>query len=59
MPVHLPMGWIEGILGVAGSGLAIWLWWLNNRAATKEEVKDQNAAEVHRRTADIIDDELQ
>ena len=34
------MGWIEGILGVAGSGLAIWLWWLNNRAATKEEVKE-------------------
>ena len=53
------MGWLEGILGIAGSGLAIWLWWLNNRAATKKEVKDQNAAEVHRRTADIIDDELQ
>ena len=52
------MGWVEGILGLLGSGLAIWLWWLNNRAASKQERKDQNAAEVHSRTADIIDDEL-
>jgi len=52
------MGWIEGILGIAGGGLSIWLWWLNNRAATKEEIKDQNAADNHERTADYIDDQL-
>ena len=52
------MGWIEGILSVAGAGLGIWLWWLHNRAATKKEIKEQNAAKFHSDTADIIDDEL-
>ena len=52
------MGWIEGILGIAGGGLSIWLWWLNNRAATKEEKKEQNAADIHKRTSDYIDEQL-
>lgn len=54
----LKMGYVEGILGVLGAGLSIWLWWLNNRAATKKEIKEQNAAKTHRDTADYIDDQL-
>lgn len=52
------MGWIEGILGAAGAGLSIWLWWLRNRTATKKEKKDQNAADSHKHNADVIDDLL-
>ena len=52
------MGWIEGILGVAGAGLSVWLWWLNNRADTKEEKKDKNVADNHKRNADFIDAQL-
>jgi hypothetical protein len=55
----LTMGYIEGILGIAGAGLSIWLWWLNNRAATKKEIKEQDAAKVHKHTADHINDQLQ
>lgn len=52
------MDWIGAALGIVASGMGVWLWYLNHTAPTKKERKDQNAAEVHKRTSDIIDDEL-
>ena len=49
---------VETIIGLLASGAAIVLWWLQNRAATKKERKEQNAADIHRETSDIIDSQL-
>ena len=46
---------VETIIGLVASGAAIVLWWLQNRAATKEEKRKQDAAKLHKDTSDIID----
>jgi cell division protein FtsX len=49
---------VESIIGLIASGVAVLLWWLQNRAATKKEKKEQSAADLHEKTSDIIDGEL-
>ena len=49
---------VETIIGLVASGAAIVLWWLKNRAATKEEKKAQDAAKTHREASSIIDSQL-
>ena len=48
----------EGIIGLLASVAGIVAWWVKNRAKTKEEVRRENAAKVHKDTADVIDSQL-
>ena len=48
----------DGIIGLLASVAGIAAWWVKNRAKTKEEVRRENAAKVHKDTADVIDSQL-
>ena len=46
---------IEGILAIAGSLIGAWLWWLRNRAKTRQQKVDEEIDERNQRRKGAID----
>ena len=46
---------IEAILAIAGSLIGAWLWWLRNRAKTRQQKADQEIEERNDKRKKAID----